>query len=585
MTDTAPTSAKKASDDAAGVKPKAAAQSDPFDGAVDYLNDNYDTKKSTGKCTYAIKKALDGQELNGTTYKKGNDGSITGRDFIDNNGAKLGYESTASGTLDSTNASKGPDGYTPQKGDIAVFEPTDNHKYGHIQMYDGEQWRSDFKQNNFSPGSGYTKDGVPYTVYRNKASGSGGGESQTKAVDAKGKAKPSTSKDSKVDPKAKAPEAKKVTNTGKQIATTTSGHKATTKTPTDVHHNAKKPELTAPFMNFVGSDRLVNPSLITFIQKGKIWLGPFSHLIPSDPDHAGWQPGVKTKRYKDEARATSWSTNLFVEGFLCVRTDDKTTQNFKNTTGVVVGKEDKAKKGKGEDTSKGKAKKGAGAKQGAKRKSTKARTKPKNASDLILSWELGGGNLDAAQTAYDKKSKHPHWPGNSASGLTIGVGYDLNQQSAAQFEADWKDKLDPDTYERLKGYLGKSGSAAAVADTADIEIPWETAQDVYNSRVLPRYEASAAKVFPGYDKMPADTQAALTSVVYNYGTGYGKPGQELKKEAYESIQTAVANGDSQGVADGIRQLKDYNNAKNPKVANGLNARREDEATFVEGTYK
>lgn len=469
MTDTAPTSAKKASDDAAGVTPKAAAQSDPFDGAVKYLDDNYDTSKSTGKCTYAIKKSLDGQELNGTTYKKGNDGSITGRDFIDNNGAKLGYESTASGTLDSTNASKGPDGYTPQKGDIAVFEPTDNHKYGHIQMYDGEQWRSDFKQNNFSPGSGYTKDGVPYTVYRNKASGGGSGKSDTKGVDAKGKAKPSTAKDSKVDPKAKAPEAKKVTNNGKQIATTTSGHKATTKTPTDVHHNAKKPELMAPFMNFVGSDRLVNPSVITFIQKGKIWLGPFSHLIPSDPNHAGWKPGVKTKRYKDEARATSWSTNLFVEGFLCVRTDDKTTQNFKNTTGVVVGKEDKAKKGKGKDTSKGKAKAGAGSKQGKDTASTK-----------------NGKGLTEAD--YERAAKKLGVDVNTvkavASVESSGGGFDKAGDPKQRFEGHWfqkktdgkYDESNPELSYSYKNRAGKEHGKDVVADAAalDQKAAWES---------------------------------------------------------------------------------------------------------------
>lgn len=36
--------------------------------------------------------------------------------------------------------------YTPQKGDLVVFGSTSRHPYGHIAMYDGNQWISDFKQ-------------------------------------------------------------------------------------------------------------------------------------------------------------------------------------------------------------------------------------------------------------------------------------------------------------------------------------------------------------------------------------------------------------------------------------------------------
>lgn len=38
------------------------------------------------------------------------------------------------------------EGYVPQKGDIAVFAAAKGHKHGHICMYDGHQWVSDFKQ-------------------------------------------------------------------------------------------------------------------------------------------------------------------------------------------------------------------------------------------------------------------------------------------------------------------------------------------------------------------------------------------------------------------------------------------------------
>ncbi|MFZ0866751.1 MAG: CHAP domain-containing protein [Candidatus Sulfotelmatobacter sp.] len=43
------------------------------------------------------------------------------------------------------------DQYQPQKGDVIVFEGTDKHKHGHIEIFDGSIWVSDFKQRGVSP--------------------------------------------------------------------------------------------------------------------------------------------------------------------------------------------------------------------------------------------------------------------------------------------------------------------------------------------------------------------------------------------------------------------------------------------------
>ena len=55
------------------------------------------------------------------------------------------------------------DGYTPQKGDVAVFDGNATHPIGHITLYDGNQWVSDFKQNQMNP---YRTDPPPATIYR-----------------------------------------------------------------------------------------------------------------------------------------------------------------------------------------------------------------------------------------------------------------------------------------------------------------------------------------------------------------------------------------------------------------------------------
>jgi hypothetical protein len=65
--------------------------------------------------------------------------------------------------------------YTPRTGDIVIFQPIPpknaqeptKHPDGHMQMWDGRQWVSDFKQNNFCPYRGDPK-GITsdYTIYR-----------------------------------------------------------------------------------------------------------------------------------------------------------------------------------------------------------------------------------------------------------------------------------------------------------------------------------------------------------------------------------------------------------------------------------
>jgi hypothetical protein len=41
--------------------------------------------------------------------------------------------------------------YTPQVGDTVIFDKTFQHPNGHMEMYDGHHWVSDFMQHRFSP--------------------------------------------------------------------------------------------------------------------------------------------------------------------------------------------------------------------------------------------------------------------------------------------------------------------------------------------------------------------------------------------------------------------------------------------------
>lgn len=93
----------------------------------------------------------------------------------------------------------------------------------------------------------------------------------------------------------------------------------------------------APFPNRVKSDKLLaGATQKTFIDGQPIMtsigeLGP-----PSEKPHAGTGGGVTSGTYLAEAKATSYSTTMFVEGNAAVRTFDPTTQNHGNTTGIIV---------------------------------------------------------------------------------------------------------------------------------------------------------------------------------------------------------------------------------------------------------
>ncbi|WP_426669706.1 hypothetical protein ACPPVU_00395 [Mucilaginibacter sp. McL0603] len=60
-----------------------------------------------------------------------------------------------------------PANYLPQKGDIRVFQPyPGGEPVGHVDMYDGRQWVSDFKEANFWPSAKYKKYHPSYQIFR-----------------------------------------------------------------------------------------------------------------------------------------------------------------------------------------------------------------------------------------------------------------------------------------------------------------------------------------------------------------------------------------------------------------------------------
>src|SRR5260370_10656324 len=127
------------------------------------------------------------------------------------------------------------------------------------------------------------------------------------------------------------------------------------------------------------------------------------------------------------------------------------------------------------------------------------------ARDLIFEFE-----------GVDQPSQFP----GGASGITIGYGYDLGQEPADDFHADWTPYLAAADLALLNGVLGLQGAAAQAkaASLKSIRIKESDSQAVFLNRSVPKYQAQTAQAFPGLDALPAAAQGALFSLVYNRGT-------------------------------------------------------------------
>ncbi len=171
------------------------------------------------------------------------------------------------------------------------------------------------------------------------------------------------------------------------------------------------------------------------------------------------------------------------------------------------------------------------------------------------------------------------WPGG-ASGITIGIGYDLGYVTVDQFESDWGEYLGPTVRERLKAVVGMTGVRAKnrAADCADIRIRRADAEEVFTKRTIPRFEFLTSQAFPGVERLPPDTQGALVSLVYNRGASMvDKPGEDRRKEM-RAIRDAVAEEDLEEIADQLRSMKRLWEGRG---LDGLLSRREAEAKLVE----
>lgn len=133
---------------AASAVPKTQLSQLDVELAVAYLKEHYSGSASTGRCARAIRLAL---EAGGVVLRSH---PINAKDY----GKTL--ETSGFVKLKAAN-------YTTKAGDIAVIQPyKGGSTAGHITMYDGAVWRSDFIQNDMWSGPGYRTNKPDHAIYR-----------------------------------------------------------------------------------------------------------------------------------------------------------------------------------------------------------------------------------------------------------------------------------------------------------------------------------------------------------------------------------------------------------------------------------
>lgn len=192
------------------------------------------------------------------------------------------------------------------------------------------------------------------------------------------------------------------------------------------------------------------------------------------------------------------------------------------------------------------------------------------AFDLIVEFEV------TSKQAYTQKYRRPTWP-QGASGVTIGIGYDVGYVTRSELWADWKGAIPDTMIQALEPALGISGGAAkslATSLTNSVDVAWEPAIAVHRDRVMPKWVALVERSLPNTGKIGPDGLGALVSLTYNRGASFSKDGDRYAE--MRAIKQDMSNLAFNRVPGDLRGMK-----RLWPTLRGLQIRREREAVLFE----
>lgn len=188
---------------------------------------------------------------------------------------------------------------------------------------------------------------------------------------------------------------------------------------------------------------------------------------------------------------------------------------------------------------------------------------------LIVEFEVGG------ERTYSARYQRPLWPG-AASGVTVGIGYDLGHQHASIIIDDW---IEHGQRHRLASAAGVIGAPAqSLARTmADIEVRWPLARRVFDRTSLVTHYRIARRVFvpQHFDPLPACARGALLSLVFNRG---GSMTGQARAEMRAIRDRCLPAGDTPCIARELRAMARL--WRGSSIATGMARRREAEAQLA-----
>jgi GH24 family phage-related lysozyme (muramidase) len=174
---------------------------------------------------------------------------------------------------------------------------------------------------------------------------------------------------------------------------------------------------------------------------------------------------------------------------------------------------------------------------------------------------------------YRQWFKNPVWP-SPRSGITIGVGYDLQEIGLHQLDADWGDRLSTASLDLLRNVVGVVGSPDRLAMVQAVEVALLDAITVLMTRTLPEFDEQTRQVFPRVAELPAARRTALVSLVYNRGPGL-RDRNKARQDRREMrvIKDLLGVGDFEAVSEQFDSMARLWEGR----LSGLVQRRHDEA--------
>jgi len=192
------------------------------------------------------------------------------------------------------------------------------------------------------------------------------------------------------------------------------------------------------------------------------------------------------------------------------------------------------------------------------------------AVELIIFFEVSD------QSTYEHEYRHTTWAGG-ASGVTIGIGYDVGYVSKNDLQADWTGVIADSTIAALERAVGVTGPAAktqAQQLAGQVDVSWAAANQVFRGKTVPTLARQVAASLPNSRDLSADSFGALVSLAYNRGVTFDSGGDRYRE--MRNIKADMAAKKFSDIPAEIRSMKRLW----PNTP-GLQDRREKEARLFE----